>query len=162
MQSGLGLCFAPTQFLMGGGLRKMGRPLPRAPSSTSVPWRPKKTFFHSRDQIRSQEACSFLPQWLLSGCVAPLSLARPSGQSWGEQSLSRYGPPAHTLSKGLPPLSFPFPPFPFLYPAPLHPPWRALHALAGLLRGTKQKPRILSLGWGWGTVEIWPLAASTV
>lgn len=124
MQPGLGLCFVPTQLLMGGS-QKNGAPTLTCTLLHLCSPLARKTFFHSRDQIRSQKACSFpdpTPQ-LLGCCVTPpVRLMPPSGQSRGGQSLSRFRPPcplwppqhpAHTRPKGLPPC-------------------RALYALAGL------------------------------
>lgn len=134
------LCFDPAHLLRGSQENRR-HPLP--PVSSSTPASPgvmKNTLLLKRPDGESRSLFFF--HWVAALLCDPHSESdAPCRQSGGRQSLSRFGSPCPlrlpghptgTLPEGLPPL----PPHTHIIPlhlAPLRPPWRALHALDGLL-----------------------------
>lgn len=159
-----------------GGFRKMGHPLPPAPSSTSVPWRPKTCSSIQETRWEVKRPVLHPP---FSCCYTPYESAASSGQSRGKQSLSSYRPPCPLWSPQHSATLFlraclPFSPLPLPLPVPCssapslessscsgwtaqclywlgflceHPP-PSERALPTCYRGNKQKPRTPILEWG--------------
>lgn len=139
-RSGALLCPHPA---LDGGLRKTGHPLSLHPPSPLSPIGPKNVLPLKGPDQESEGLISPSPPTpphpipqLLSCCVTSCEADAPlwtiKGWTVSEQvqaSLSTVAPSA-----------------PCPHPPKGLPSWRPLHALAGLPRGTKQKPRTLSSG----------------